>query len=89
MAWTIEYATAARAQLDRLDRQVAQRIIDYVETAVTAPENPRVRAEMLRGRRYGGLWRYQVGDYRVICDIRDKTLVVVVVKVGHRSQVYR
>ena len=89
MAWTIEYATAARAQLDRLDRQVAQRIIDYLERAVTEPENPRVRAEMLRGRRFGGLWHYQVGDYRVICDIRDETLVVVVVKVGHRSQVYR
>ena len=89
MAWTIDYATAARTQLDRLDRPVAQRIIAYLERAVTEPENPRVRAEMLRGRRYGGLWRYQVGDYRVICDIRDETLVVVVVKVGHRSQVYR
>lgn len=89
MAWTVEYSRAARAQLDRLDRPVARRILDYVEAAVTEPENPRVRAEMLAGRRYGGLWRYQVGDYRVICDIRDETLVVVVVKVGHRSQVYR
>ena len=89
MAWTVEYSTAARAQLDRLDRQVAQRILDYVDAAVTVPENPRVRAEPLTGRRFRGLWRYQVGHYRVICDIRDEILVVVVVKVGHRSQVYR
>lgn len=89
MVWTIEYSPAARAQLGRLDQQVARRILAYVDAAVTAPENPRVRAEPLTGRRFGGLWRYQVGDYRVICDIRDETLVVVVVKVGHRSQVYR
>ena len=88
MAWTVEYSTAAQAKLDRLDRQVARRILDYVDAAVTAPENPRVRAERLSGRRFGGLWRYQVGDYSVICDIRDEILVVVVVKVGHRSQVY-
>jgi mRNA interferase RelE/StbE len=71
----------------RLDRQVARRIRDYMVGRVAALPDPRVLGRPLRGplREY---WRYRVGDYRVICDIQDQLIRIVVVTVGHRGDVY-
>ena len=88
MAWTIEYTDTARTQLRRLDRQTAQRIVDYMDQRVSALENPRALGQALSGP-LGGLWRYRVGGYRVICDIQDRALRVLVVRVGRRDTVYR
>ena len=88
MGWTVEYTTGSRAQLDRLGRTVSQRISDYLERRIATLENPRQRGKALTGN-YAGQWRYRVGDYRVICDIQDAALIVLVVRVGHRSRVYR
>ena len=87
MAWTIDYSDLAEKQLNRLDRQVANRIRSYMLGRVVTLDDPRDRGERLRWNlRY--YWRYRVGDYRVICDIQDAALVVLVVEVGHRSEVY-
>ena len=89
MAWTIEFDEQAVRQLARLDRQDATRIRNYLRDRVAPLDNPRQLGKALTGSRLGELWRYRVGDFRVICDLQDGRLLVLVLGVGHRSQVYR
>ncbi len=86
--WTIEYTQTARAQLRKLDKQMARRIVDYMNERVAGLEEPRSLGKALTGP-LGELWRYRVGDCRVICDIQDAALRVLVVRVGSRGKVYR
>lgn len=88
MAWTIDYTETAKGQLRKLDRPMARRILDFMDERVAGQENPRNTGKALTGP-LGGLWRYRVGDCRVICDIQDSTLRVLVVQVGNRRDVYR
>ncbi|MBC7705055.1 MAG: type II toxin-antitoxin system RelE/ParE family toxin [Rhodoferax sp.] len=88
MAWTIDYADTARSQLRKLDKQTARRIVDYMDERIADLENPRSAGKALTGP-LGGLWRYRVGDCRVICDIQDGALRVLVVQVGNRRDVYQ
>ena len=88
MAWTIEYTNRAERQFSRLSPQVSRRIKDYLENRIASLGNPRGLGGPLGGN-LGGSWRYRIGDYRVICDIQDEVMVVLVVTVGHRGQVYR
>lgn len=88
MAWTIDYADTAKTQLRKLDKQTARHILDYMDERVANLENPRSAGKALTGP-LGGLWRYRVGDCRVICDIQDGALRVLVVQVGNRREVYR
>ncbi len=88
MAWTISYTATARAQLQRLDKQTARRIVDYLDGRVAGLDDPRRIGKPLTGP-LGGLWRYRIGDCRVICDLQDKALSVLVVKIGNRREVYR
>ena len=87
MAWTIDYSPVAESQLRRLDRQVARRISAYM-MQVGQLNDPRQKGSPLSGP-LAGRWRYRVGDYRAICEIRDADLVVLVVEVGHRREIYR
>ncbi len=89
MAWTIELRAKAEKQLDKLNRKDADRIITFLEQRLATHDNPRSLGEPLHGSRLGAYWRYKVGDYRIICDIQDGKLVVLVVEIGHRSSVYR
>lgn len=86
--WTIEYTATARGQLRKLDKQMARRIVDYMDERVAQLENPRNLGKALTGP-MGDLWRYRVGDCRVICEIQDDALRVLVVRVGSRDKVYR
>ena len=88
MAWTIEYTDLARSQLRKLDTQAARRIVDYMDKRVALSENPRSMGRALSVP-LGGFWRYRVGSHRVICDIQDRVLRVLVVRVGGRDRVYR
>lgn len=88
MVWTVEYTNTAKAQLRKLDRQVARRILDYMDERVAGLENPRAKGKALTGR-FGGFWRYRVGDCRVICEIQDGALRILVVQLGHRRDVYQ
>jgi len=88
LAWNVEFGATARRQLTKLDRQWQAAILDYLEDRVAPLDNPRNRGKPLVGDRKG-LWRYRVGGYRVLCELRDKELIVLVVVVAHRRQVYR
>lgn len=88
MAWTIEYADTAKKQLRKLDKTIARRIVDFMDERVALSNDPRTMGKALRGP-LGDLWRYRVGDYRVICDIQDGLLTVLVLLVGNRREVYR
>ena len=88
MVWTIEYADPAKQQLRKLDRQVARRVLDFMDERVARLEDPRSTGKALTGP-LGAFWRYRVGDCRVICDIQDGALRVLVVQVGHRREIYR
>jgi mRNA interferase RelE/StbE len=88
LAWTINYTDTAKGQLRKFDKQTARHIIDYMDERVAVLDNPRTTGKALTGP-LGGLWRYRVGDCRVICDIQDGNLYILVVKIGNRREVYR
>lgn len=81
MAWTIDYTATARKQLRNLDRPIARRIVDFIDE--------RIAGQALTGPLLGAYWRYRVGDYRIICDIQDGALRVLVIEIGNRRDVYR
>ena len=88
MAWTIDYTNTAKTQLRKLDKQAARRILDFMDERVAGRDDPRSTGKALTGPR-GGLWRYRIGDFRVICDIQDDALRILVVQLGNRREVYR
>ncbi len=88
MAWTIEYAETARKQLRKLDKAAARRIVDFMEERVAQSDDPRAMGKALKGP-LGELWRYRVGDFRVLCHLQDGALTVLVLRVGNRREVYR
>lgn len=88
MAWAIDYTATAKEQLRKLDKPVAKRIVDFMDERVAAANDPRQTGKALTGP-LGGLWRYRVGNYRVICEIQDGALRVLVVEVGNRDRIYR
>jgi len=89
LAWTISYTHTAATQLRKLDRQIARRIVDFMDTRVATSDNPRGAGKALSGPMLGTFWRYRVGDYRIICDIQDGALCVLVVELGNRKEIYR
>jgi mRNA interferase RelE/StbE len=89
MAWSIKFDREAERDLDHLDPQVARRISRFLFERVAQLENPRSIGEALKGSALGELWRYRVGDYRVIASIEDKLVRILVVRIGNRREVYR
>lgn len=87
MAWTVEISDVAEKQLRRLDRPVQKRLLDWLDDRIEGCKDPRHFGEALRGD-LSGLWRYRVGDYRIICQIHDDRLVILALAVGHRREVY-
>jgi len=88
MAWEIELSDLAIKNLDKLDRTQSQRIVKFLFERVAKLDDPRSIGEALRGSKLGDLWKYRVGDYRVIADIEDKILRIVVVRIGDRKDIY-
>lgn len=88
MAWTIELSEASKKTLRKLDRQSARRITEFLLGRVAEADNPRSIGKALHGslNRY---WSYRVGDYRLLCELKDEVLKVLVLKIGHRSDIYR
>jgi mRNA interferase RelE/StbE len=89
MAWKIEFSEQADRELTKLDPQHSQRILKFLLVRVAKLENPRSIGKALQGSRFGELWRYRVGDFRIICKVEDDKLVVLVIRIGHRKDVYR
>ena len=86
--WTIEFEVHAKRDLGRLDVTAQRRVLDYLQSRVASHPHPRSLGEPLSGR-FAGLTRWRVGDYRVVGKIVDQQLIVVVVTVGHRREIYR
>lgn len=89
MAWTVKLDEKAELELDKLDPQVARRILKFLFERVATLEDPRSIGESLKGSKLGDFWKYRVGDYRLISDIQDGELRVLVVRIGNRREVYR
>jgi mRNA interferase RelE/StbE len=86
MVWKIELAESAAKALGKIDTTAAKRIVKYLNEKVAV--DPKASGESLKGN-LAPLWRYRVGDYRIICDIINDSIKVIVVKIGHRRDVYR
>ena len=89
LAWQIEVSDAAKKQLAKMGRVEAKRITAFLRLRVASLDDPRQLGGPLQGAHFAGLWRYRVGDYRVLVDIQDQIVTVIVVGIGHRGEVYR
>ena len=89
MGWSIEFDDAAKKDLAKLDKQIARRITGFLRERVAPLDDPRSLGHALKGSALGELWRYRVGDYRIICDIQDGKLRILVVAIGNRREIYR
>ena len=89
MVWRIEFDPAAVDDLARLDRPVQQRILKVLRERIAHLEDPRALGEALRGNELGRFWKYRIGDYRLICDIQDQIIRILVLRVGHRREIYK
>ncbi|MBZ5703830.1 MAG: type II toxin-antitoxin system RelE/ParE family toxin [Acidobacteriia bacterium] len=88
MAWTVSFEPRALSELGKLDHLVQRRIVKFLQERVSRQRNPRESGKPLSGGKMG-LWRYRIGDYRLICHIDDEKRVVLVLRVAHRKQAYR
>lgn len=87
MGWRVEFLATAKRELKKLDNRWQLAILDYLEDEIASIDNPRSRGKSLVGDKQG-LWRYRVGDYRIVCEIRDSELLIVAITIGHRKNVY-
>ena len=89
MAWQIEFDPDALKDLRKIDKPIQIRLIGFLRSRVAALDDPRSIGEALSGQRLGSYWKYRVGDWRIICDIQDGRIVVRVLRIGNRRDVYR
>ncbi len=89
MAWRIELSGQAQKTLAQLDPQTRHRILKFLQERVGNLDNLRSIGEALHGSKLGDFWKYRVGDIRLIADLQDGALCVLVVRVGHRRDIYR
>jgi len=87
MAWSLEFVPQARKDLMKLDRAAATRIVKTLEERIASLSDPRSLGAPLTGE-HDGYWRWRIGDYRVIARIQDEKVTILVVRVGHRREVY-
>ena len=87
MVWQIEFDPKAVKELKKLDHVAQKRIVEYLKNKVAIQSSPRDLGKALKGDKLG-LWRYRVGNYRIICHISDEKLMILVIKVGFRQSVY-
>ncbi len=85
--WTVEFDERARRELRKLGAETQQMILRYLRERLAGSPDPRQFGKPLR-KNLAGLWRYRVEQYRIICRLEDNRLVVLVLKVGHRKDVY-
>ncbi len=84
MAWRIELSGLAQKNLRALDAQIAVRILRFLQDRLAPADDPRSLGEALRGAQLAGLWKYRVGDYRLIASIEDQAVRILVVRIGNR-----
>ena len=88
MAWQIEFDSEAENDLRKIDPEIQRRILRYLREKIATEKDPRRFGAPLR-RELSGLWKYRLGDYRLICRIEDKKVIVYVIRIGHRKDIYK
>ncbi len=88
MKYTVDYDKKADKQLRKMDTSESEKIYDWIDENLEGCENPRAYGKPLKGNRKG-YWRYRVGDYRIIADIQDNKVLILVTEVGHRREIYK
>ena len=88
MAWEIEFDPAAQRELDKLDSTIRCRILKFLYERVAKLDGPRQIGERLKGT-LSEFWKYRIGDYRIICSFEHNRLVVLVLRIGHRREIYK
>ena len=88
MKYTVVYSKQSIKELKKLNRSIAVFIKSWIEKNLVGCENPRIHGKALKGN-LATLWRYRIGDYRLVCDIRDNECIILAVGIGHRREVYR
>ena len=88
LTWTIEFDDKARKELRKLDKPIQKEILKYLREKIATTESPKQYGKALSSN-LAGLWRYRVRDYRIICNIEDDRLTVLVVRLAHRKEIYR
>ena len=89
MAWKIELSAQVVRELDKLDAQQSKRILKFLHERLAPLDNPRTIGQALEGSKPGEFWKYPVGVYRLISKIEDNRLLILVLRVGHRREIYR
>lgn len=89
MVWQIEFDPAARKELKRLDPQVARRVLEFLKKSLATQTDPRKLGQALKGSRLGDFWKYRIGDFRVIASVQDKTICILVLRIGNRKEIYK
>lgn len=89
MAWKIEFHRAAEKELEKLGAEQARRIIRFLHERVSMLDDARSIGEALKGSELGNFWKYRVGDYRIIAEIEDHAVRILIVRIGNRRNVYR
>jgi mRNA interferase RelE/StbE len=89
MAYSVELAAGVDRELEKLDTPLRKRILKFLNDRVARLDDPRSIGQALRGSRLGEFWKYRVGDYRLICKLEDDRLLVLVLRLGHRREIYR
>jgi len=87
MTWKVEFDNRARKELRKLDPETQKRLLTWVSENLTGDANPRDNGVALKGR-FRGLWRYRIGDYRVVCQIKDEDVLILILRIAHRKDVY-
>lgn len=87
MSWVCKFDRRALCELNKLDSQSKEQILSYLEKRIETDADPRRFGKGLKAK-LSGLWRYRVGDYRIICRIVDDELIVLVLAAGHRKTIY-
>jgi mRNA interferase RelE/StbE len=85
--WKIEFDKKAEEDLLKFDKPARNRILKFIDERLIKRENPRNLGAPLKGE-LSGLWKYRIGDYRLVCQLEDKTVTILIVAVGHRRKIY-
>jgi mRNA interferase RelE/StbE len=87
LTWKITFEESAKKELLTLDRKAQAEIVQYLRNRIATDQDPRRFGDPLR-KELAGLWKYRIGNYRVICEIQDEQITVLIIRIGHRSKVY-
>ena len=88
MKWRLVFSKRADKQLAKMDAGVRRIIVSWLMKNIEDCENPRAHGKGLAGN-HSSEWRYRIGDYRVLCEIKDNELIVLALEIGHRRSVYK